>query len=693
MAGPQDDKCKMQKVLVRNNQISVGKKKIPLISGEVHYWRLNPRYWKPILSQVRDLGLKVVSTYVPWDYHEHKRGEFDFVGKTDRTRDLKGFLELTRKEGFSVIIRPGPYIYSEWPNDGVPSYTYRYHRLHPKFLQHAEKYLKKVCDVIKPYLASRKSGHIILLQADNEIDPWPDAFGHQYGLSGKAGLFQKFMREQYQNSIKELNQAWGSDFSSFKQVGPFIACMLSGERGLPLKGDHELKRNLDYFLFKYHYALQCAKWCVHAYRKLDIDVPIYLNVYPFFYAHDWAQLQSACDMVGIDLYPSSELKEDEHEQRKFIDKVRFLSSVSSVSYIAEFASGIWHARHYESGVMTPNHYRLITLSALLGGIVGWNWYMLVNRDNWYMSPINEWGRRRDELYEVFKGLVRIYNLMKPYECTKLTDVAVTFNPLQYAARTLSADNKILMSLRAADIDYDLFDPQKGTPSRKVIFYSGNQWLDRKAQKHLRDYVAGGGTLVAFQDFPRKDELFNKCDIIGFQEPSRVLFEFRKEFQVSLEKGSSVKVVSSIYAFNQVKGKAIRASVGKHGTHAIGYVRPIGKGKIVHLGVEPTQDLLTEVLRWLKVPFYSHSRTKDMNTAIFERGKHRHFVIAVNNGDEDKSANISFAIPKDGVKLRYRVTDLFDGSRSTCATKQGATTFSAEIPRKDGRVFEVVSARK
>jgi len=207
--------------------------------------------------------------------------------------------------------------------------------------------------------------------------------------------------------------------------------MLKGEKGLPLKGDRELRRNLDYFEFKYDYAFQCAKWCVHLYRKLDIDIPIYLNLYPFFYAHDWAQLQSACDLVGIDLYPSGELKEDEHEQRKLIDKVRFLSGVSNVSYIAEFASGIWHMRHYESGVMTPNHYRLITLSALLGGVVGWNWYMLVNRDNWYMSPINEWGRRRDELYDVFKDLVQIFNTLKPYELKKMVDIAVEDCPLIY----------------------------------------------------------------------------------------------------------------------------------------------------------------------------------------------------------------------------------------------------------------------
>ena len=96
---------KKRKVQIKQNQIYVGGSKIPLLSGEVHYWRLNPRYWKTILDEIRQMGLKVISTYIPWDYHEVKRGHFDFTGETDETHNLKGFLELTRREGFWLIIR------------------------------------------------------------------------------------------------------------------------------------------------------------------------------------------------------------------------------------------------------------------------------------------------------------------------------------------------------------------------------------------------------------------------------------------------------------------------------------------------------------------------------------------------------------------------------------------------------------
>ena len=145
----------MPKVEIKDQKIFVGKKEVPLISGEVHYWRLNPNYWRETLHRVREMGLEIISTYVPWDFHEYKRGHFDFTGKTDEARNLKAFLELTRKEGFWLILRPGPYIYSEWPRDGVPDYAYKYHRLHPKFLTYAKEYLKQVSKIFMPYLASR----------------------------------------------------------------------------------------------------------------------------------------------------------------------------------------------------------------------------------------------------------------------------------------------------------------------------------------------------------------------------------------------------------------------------------------------------------------------------------------------------------------------------------------------------------
>ena len=674
----------MAKVTIKDNQLYAGKKAIPLISGEVHYWRLNPNYWKKVLDKVRAMGIDTISTYIPWDYHEYERGKLDFTGKTDITRDLKAFLDLTKKEGFWLIIRPGPYIYSEWPNEGAPAYAYQYHRLHPKFLSIAKKYMTEVTKVIKPYFASRDGGHIVLFQADNEIDPWPDVFGQQYGLDGKPGLFQDYIKELYEGDLEELNRCWGTNYRSFRQVGPFIATMLNDDPGLPLKGDKELQRNIDYFKFKYYYSQTYAEVMVKTYRELGVDIPIYLNVYPFFYAHDWADFQVVSDMIGIDMYPYTQFSEDKFEHRKFLDKIRYLSQVSAIPFIAEFESGVWHARHYETGVLTPNHYRLLAISALMGGIAGWNWYMLVNRDNWYMSPINEWGRERSELFEVFKQMVTVFKRLNPATLTKITDVAVTFNPLQYAARTVTHNSPVMVALYESDADYDIFDPRLGICERKVLFYSGNQWLDKAQQKNLRRYVEAGGTLVAFRDFPRKDDRFRPLSLVGFEDPDSVLFEFRKKISFRLAKGRpNMELISSVYTFDHVKTGKIEAELGAYGKHAIGYIKKAGKGRILHIGVSPTRELISEVLEFLKAANPCHSTTRDIQTALFKRGK-SYFLVVTNNGSEDKTASIFL----DAIKFKgkMKVRNLLT-NRTQSLSAERRHPFTVEVCRKDGLVFE------
>jgi beta-galactosidase len=121
--------------------VEVNGERVPLLSGEVHYWRLAPEMWRPILRRVAEMGIRVVASYVCWDFHEVGPGQWDFEGMGDPRRDLLTFLRLLAEEDFWVILRPGPYIYSEWRNGGVPDRVAGWHRLHPEFLAAAEAYM------------------------------------------------------------------------------------------------------------------------------------------------------------------------------------------------------------------------------------------------------------------------------------------------------------------------------------------------------------------------------------------------------------------------------------------------------------------------------------------------------------------------------------------------------------------------
>src|SRR5215213_8883834 len=82
-------------------------------SGELHYFRIPREYWRDRLLKARALGLNTVCTYMPWNLHEPRPGEFDFVGD-DGMLDVAAFVRTAQEVGLLVILRPGPYICAEW---------------------------------------------------------------------------------------------------------------------------------------------------------------------------------------------------------------------------------------------------------------------------------------------------------------------------------------------------------------------------------------------------------------------------------------------------------------------------------------------------------------------------------------------------------------------------------------------------
>ncbi|CAG0909584.1 unnamed protein product, partial [Cyprideis torosa] len=100
-------------------------KPIQLFSGAFHYYRTHPDYWRDRMRKMKACGLNAVETYVPWNLHEPEEGVFDFgQGNRDMSEflDLDAFLSMAKEEDLFVIIRPGPYICTEWDFGGLPSY-------------------------------------------------------------------------------------------------------------------------------------------------------------------------------------------------------------------------------------------------------------------------------------------------------------------------------------------------------------------------------------------------------------------------------------------------------------------------------------------------------------------------------------------------------------------------------------------
>lgn len=149
-------------------------KPVKIISGGVHYFRIVQEYWRDRLEKLKALGCNTVETYVPWNLHEPKKGEFHFEG----ILDLKQFIELAKELDLWVIVRPSPYICAEWEFGGLPAWLLaedgmRLRGCYLPFLNHVNDYYEELFKILEP-LQVPYGGPIILMQIENEYGYYGD---------------------------------------------------------------------------------------------------------------------------------------------------------------------------------------------------------------------------------------------------------------------------------------------------------------------------------------------------------------------------------------------------------------------------------------------------------------------------------------------------------------------------------------
>lgn len=160
----------MKQILeIGKDSLRLGGEPFLLVSGSLHYFRILPGDWKRRLKLAKDFGLTAIQTYVPWNAHEPRPGEFDFSGMLD----LAGYLKAADEVGLKVLLRPSPYICSEWDFGGLPWWLLRDHprialrRTDPDFLAALKAYYQRLCREFVPYL-STNGGPVIMVAVENE---------------------------------------------------------------------------------------------------------------------------------------------------------------------------------------------------------------------------------------------------------------------------------------------------------------------------------------------------------------------------------------------------------------------------------------------------------------------------------------------------------------------------------------------
>jgi beta-galactosidase len=168
-----------------------------IVSGSIHYPRVPRPYWRDRIRKAKAMGFNCIGTYVFWNAHEKKPGVFDFSGNLD----IAAFVRVCQEEGMWVIVRPGPYVCSEWDFGGLPAWLLQDPEMvvrtgDPKFLAATDRYMKAVGAELKD-LQVTHDGPILQVQVENE-----------YGQFGRPGNEQDMA---YNRAIYDQLVAAGFD--------------------------------------------------------------------------------------------------------------------------------------------------------------------------------------------------------------------------------------------------------------------------------------------------------------------------------------------------------------------------------------------------------------------------------------------------------------------------------------------------
>jgi beta-galactosidase len=490
--------------------IRLGSETVPLLAGSVHYWRLDPKSWRPALEAVQQLGLRLVDTYIPWAVHEREPGRFDF-GEAEPRLDFVNFLNIAAELGLYAIVRPGPHINAEltyfgiperviWDSEcqarsasgapvalpvpplafPVPSYASK------AFLREASAWLAAVGARIAPLCHPR--GPIVLCQVDNEGAMYfRDGVYDQDYHPDAIRSYHKFLKRKYGN-VSDLSLALGHEVKSFELDPP---------RRFDASTSRELTRHLDWAEAQEELLAGSFRRLRDALVEAEVNVPFSHN-FPIaegLTPLDPERVQRVVELVGLDYYHVA----TDEQRREIARRTSELAVRSESVGVPAFACELGAGFPPFFPPLTEADNLFTALAALAYGLRGYNLYMAVERDRWIGAPFDRHGRARpsaaswQKLSEALQhvGFWELrretpVHLVVPRSVRRLHRVLHAFGPLSAVAFHV-------MGRRAIDAQFedalDLGAPFALDAERFV------RWFEEELERRRIPFALVGGDLV------------------------------------------------------------------------------------------------------------------------------------------------------------------------------------------------------
>ena len=670
-----------------------------VVSGEIHYFRIEPRRWEQHLVLLKRTGANSTSTYIPWDWHEYEEKKFDFSGKTNAARNLVKYIELCKKIGLQLIVKPGPYILAEYELHGLPSWFVkrcgknaraldehgnviapdRMSYMSEEFLDSAFRWYDQIMPLLARYQESR-GGPITMMQVCNEV-------GLFQWLSGKVDynesvtkLYREFLKDRY-GTIENLNTTYEALHATFGDVAMPRGC---------IENRQQYRAYYDFHLFYRHYYARYLDILIKRIRTYGVNVQLTHNIPGWIYGgaaelpmliSTYAQvMKTHKDVVfGLDHIP---------EFVSFRNAGSDLACNKILQALQPFAP-VW-APEFQAGTREhqvkndANDMRTFYFASLAHGLRGFNYYMFSQGINpkgkgyygktfYFQTPLSDRAVKSD-LYDVTGEIGRFINrehenllrsetkasvcagFYKPYFCTELTSSQILKEKKLHVDKLgLSLDprfvreeiffNGMLRALQTLNIGYDisdLEDPDLDSLLRyKQLWVATTEFMDGATQEFLVSYVKQGGHLVIYPAIPTLDEYLHPCTILK----DGLNLQFEQSASPHKIDAFGIEDMHTYLQEKQVFSSAESDAVARTKTGEVcGLRKRVGKGFVTALGFAFGYTTDDHLLVYQKIIAFDHikreAKVSDPDIQfVIRKGKKYSYMFLLNYHNARKTFTV------------------------------------------------------
>ncbi|WP_349408492.1 beta-galactosidase [Pseudalkalibacillus sp. SCS-8] len=700
-----------------------------LYGGELHYYRVPKNEWEDRLIKLKEAGCNLVSTYVPWVWHEMDEGVYDFTGETRGERDLKGFLELAESFGFYCIVRPGPYVMAEVRFHGVPDWLLdRYPEVvaktregaehptrvvsyrHPLFLEKTRKWYEAVNQIIAPKQIEH-GGPIIMYQLCNEIGMFHWVSNTSDYNADTIARFENYLKDKYGSIIRfnEVHEINERSFSSF--IETFA-------RGLP---DGYPSFHYEWSSFRREYIRDYVGDLRSFAHETGITVPFIINVHGFKdysiysrgtdYPIGLSQLYRTAEfddvVIAGDFYPGHIGYDNYHDLVLATTYTRAISHQDQPVFSAEFQSG----RLADRPRLYPQDLDLNTRTCVAHGMNALNYYMFVAGENYeniglfgrrheWQAPIDSKGGLRAN-YHKASHLGKVFQSIghRLMDAPKKVHTFIGFNPDDYMTEVVEERDRGLLGdvigkreqtafdgtvrlLTAANIQFEAVDLLKALSVEEVpsLWVFSTKRMDERVQERLVNYVREGGRLIVYPELPVENLSGKPCRILA-DELDLGEWEVVGGFTdyVDVLDIDSVNIKQRL-RFSRFDGKAIARFTRTGKDEVAAYKKSVGNGQILVLGIAMGHDYGYQLDVIIKLAeemgITTHLRSTNPDLSLVERTDGHESYFFISNYDEIEQTAV----------IHENAKPLFEGEEITLPPRSSAI-FLRNFELTDGLTIE------